>query len=142
MKLGYASNVLLILTMQLTGFSLAGLCCRYLVWLASMVWPQNLIVCTLLNILYAEVEDARGAVTRFKFFCYVVVGWFFWFFLPGTSRSPTGARMSIRVLLTPACAQAICSRHCQRSRTCAGSSLWTSSSPSSLVSLGALGWVS
>ena len=89
-KLGYGFNALLILATQLTGFSLAGLCRRYLVWPASMVWPQNLIVCTLLNTLHAEEEDARGGVTRFKFFCYAAVGSFFWFFLPGTSRSPVG----------------------------------------------------
>ena len=82
-KLGYGFNALLILATQLTGFSLAGLCRRYLVWPASMVWPQNLIVCTLLNTLHAEEEDARGGLSRFKFFCYATVGAFFWFFLPG-----------------------------------------------------------
>ena len=82
-KLGYGFNAMIILTTQLTGFSLAGLCRRYLVWPASMVWPQNLIVCTLLNTLHAEEEEARGGITRFRFFCYVAVGAFFWFFLPG-----------------------------------------------------------
>ncbi|KAH9942142.1 OPT oligopeptide transporter [Epithele typhae] len=82
-KLGYGFNALLILTTQLTGFSLAGLCRRFLVWPASMVWPQNLIVCTLLNTLHAEEEDARGGVSRFRFFCYACVGSFFYFFLPG-----------------------------------------------------------
>ncbi|KAI8978283.1 OPT oligopeptide transporter [Trametes punicea] len=82
-KLGYGFNALLILATQLTGFSLAGLCRRYLVWPASMVWPQNLIVCTLLNTLHAEEEDARGGMSRFRFFCYAVLGSFFWFFLPG-----------------------------------------------------------
>ncbi|KAI0685810.1 OPT oligopeptide transporter [Cerioporus squamosus] len=69
-KLGYGFNALLILATQLTGFSLAGLCRRYL----------NLIVCTLLNTLHAEEEDARGGLSRFKFFCYATVGAFFWFF--------------------------------------------------------------
>ncbi|KAJ8473875.1 hypothetical protein ONZ51_g7588 [Trametes cubensis] len=82
-KLGYGFNALLILATQLTGFSLAGLCRRYLVWPASMVWPQNLIVCTLLNTLHAEEEDARGGISRFRFFCYATLGAFFWFFLPG-----------------------------------------------------------
>ena len=83
-KLGYGFNALLILATQLTGFSLAGLCRRYLVWPASMVWPQNLIICTLLNTLHAEEEDARGGVSRFRFFCYAAVGAFFWAFLPGS----------------------------------------------------------
>lgn len=87
-KLGYGFNAMLILATQLTGFSLAGLCRRYLVWPASMVWPQNLIVCTLLNTLHAEEEDARGGISRFRFFCYAALGAFFWFFLPGTNFSP------------------------------------------------------
>ncbi len=95
-KLGYGFNALLILATQLTGFSLAGLCRRYLVWPASMVWPQNLIVCTLLNTLHAEEEDARGGVSRFRFFCYAAVGAFFWAFLPGEWDALVGD-----VVLTP-----------------------------------------
>ena len=87
-KLGYGFNAMLILTTQLTGFSLAGLCRRYLVWPASMVWPQNLIVCTLLNTLHAEEEEARGGITRFRFFCYIAVGAFFWAFMPGKYAAP------------------------------------------------------
>ena len=86
-----------ILATQLAGFSLAGLCRRYLALPASMVWSQNLIVCTLLNTVHAEEEDARGGVTRFEFFCYVAVGSFFWFFLPGTSRFPPWAGLSVLV---------------------------------------------
>ena len=40
-----------------------------------------------MNTLHAEEEDARGGITRFKFFCYAAVGSFFWFFLPGMCRS-------------------------------------------------------
>ena len=96
-KLGYGFNALLILATQLMGFSLAGLCRRYLVWPASMVWPQNLVVCTLLNTLHVEEEDARGGMTGFKFFCYVAIGSFFWFLLPGTSRFPPWAGPSVLV---------------------------------------------
>jgi hypothetical protein len=52
-SLQYASKVL-------AGFGLAGLCRRFLVWPASMVWPQNLVACTLLNTLHAEVYLEMG----------------------------------------------------------------------------------
>ena len=83
------------LATQLTGFGLAGLCRRFLVWPASMVWPQNLVACTLLNTLHAEDEDdgigmyggggERGAkgMSRYKFFMITTVGSFVFFFLPG-----------------------------------------------------------
>ncbi|KIK61243.1 hypothetical protein GYMLUDRAFT_43305 [Collybiopsis luxurians FD-317 M1] len=53
---GYWFSVVLVLATQLTGFGLAGVCRRFLVWPASMVWPQNLVACTLLNTLHAEEE--------------------------------------------------------------------------------------
>jgi hypothetical protein len=69
---------------QLTGFGIAGICRRYLVQPASMIWPQNLVVCTLLNTLHAEDDEpARGGITRFKFFLYVAGAAFVWQFLPG-----------------------------------------------------------
>lgn len=94
-KLGYWFAVVLVLATQLTGFGLAGLCRRFLVWPASMVWPQNLVACTLLNTLHAEDEDdgigmslASGGgsgkgMTRYRFFMIVMVATFFFFFLPG-----------------------------------------------------------
>ena len=50
-------SLTLVLATQLTGFGLAGLCRRFLVLPASIIWPQNLVVCTLLNTLHAEDED-------------------------------------------------------------------------------------
>lgn len=93
-ELGYWFAVVLVLATQLTGFGLAGLCRRFLVWPASMVWPQNLVACTLLNTLHAEDEDdgigmslAGGGsgkgMSRYRFFMIVMVATFFFFFLPG-----------------------------------------------------------
>ncbi|KAF5355190.1 hypothetical protein D9756_005674 [Leucocoprinus leucothites] len=97
--LGYWFAVVLVLATQLTGFGLAGLCRRFLVWPASMVWPQNLVACTLLNTLHAEDEDdgigmslnsgpedaehGRKGMSRYKFFMIVMIATFFFFFLPG-----------------------------------------------------------
>ena len=81
---GLAFDFLLLLTTQLVGFGMAGICRKYLVWPAALIWPQNLVFCTLLNTLHAEDDDgSEGGVTRFKFFTYVVIGAFCWYFLPG-----------------------------------------------------------
>ena len=92
---GYWFSLTLVLATQLTGFGLAGLCRRFLVWPASMVWPQNLVACTLLNTLHAEDEDdgigmyggAPGSgtkgITRLRFFLITMSAAFFFFFLPG-----------------------------------------------------------
>ena len=69
-----------------------------------MVWPQNLVACTLLNTLHAEDEDdgigmygggvtgtgrapgsggSKKGMTRFKFFLITMSASFFFFFLPG-----------------------------------------------------------
>jgi hypothetical protein len=83
--LGPGFDILLLLTTQMIGFGIAGLCRRFLVWPAAMIWPQNLVFCTLLNTLHAEddnVEEGAG-LSRFRFFTYVFGGAFFWYFLPG-----------------------------------------------------------
>ncbi|KAJ7350670.1 OPT oligopeptide transporter protein-domain-containing protein [Mycena albidolilacea] len=82
-KLGYWFALVLVLATQLTGFGLAGICRRFLVWPASMVWPQNLVACTLLNTLHAEDDESTGGMTRYRYFVLVASGSFFWFFLPG-----------------------------------------------------------
>jgi hypothetical protein len=66
LSVNYWFELLLQLAMQLTGFGLAGLCRRFLVWPASMVWPQNLVLCTLLNTLHGRDEQVPqgGCVGR------------------------------------------------------------------------------
>ncbi|KAJ3994522.1 OPT oligopeptide transporter protein-domain-containing protein [Lentinula boryana] len=113
---GYWFSLVLVLATQLTGFGLAGVCRRFLVWPASMVWPQNLVACTLLNTLHAEEEElesdlktsfnpfanptdditdlptlpshlshprSRRPITRYRFFLYLTLFNFIFFFLPG-----------------------------------------------------------
>ncbi|GAA5971328.1 hypothetical protein JCM3765_005835 [Sporobolomyces pararoseus] len=80
---GAGFDILLLLTTQMLGFGIAGLCRRFLVWPAGMIWPQNLVFCTLLNTLHAEDEDEGQGVSRFRFFIWVVTGAFAWYWLPG-----------------------------------------------------------
>lgn len=79
----YWFSVLLVVATQLTGFGLAGICRRFLVWPSSMVWPQNLVTCTLLNTLHAEDDEEPGSITRYRYFLLVLGGAFFFYFIPG-----------------------------------------------------------
>jgi OPT family oligopeptide transporter len=81
----YWFSVLLVVATQLTGFGLAGICRRFLVWPSSMVWPQNLVTCTLLNTLHAEDDEEPGSITRYRYFLLVLGGAFFFYFIPGKS---------------------------------------------------------
>ena len=78
--IGFA--ILFALSSVCWSFGLAGFCKRFLVWPASMIWPQNLIVCTVLNTLHAEEDGQDGRMTRFKYFCLVLIGAFCWNFVP------------------------------------------------------------
>ncbi|KAF9477891.1 oligopeptide transporter [Pholiota conissans] len=94
-RMGYWFSVTIVLATQLTGFGLAGLCRRFLVWPASMVWPQNLVACTLLNTLHAEDDDdgigmyggtyepGSKGMSRYRFFVITTLAAFVFFFLPG-----------------------------------------------------------
>ncbi len=91
-SLNYWFSLTFVLATQLTGFGLAGMTRRFLVRPASMVWPQNLVCCALLNTLHAEDEDdgigmygAHGqkGMSRYKFFVICTAASFLWWFLPG-----------------------------------------------------------
>ncbi|KAF7296401.1 hypothetical protein HMN09_01110400 [Mycena chlorophos] len=82
-QVDYWFGLVLVLATQLTGFGLAGLSRRFLVWPASMVWPQNLVACALLNTLHAEDDKESDGITRYRYFTLVATGAFFWFFFPG-----------------------------------------------------------
>ena len=72
--------ILLVLATTLTGFGLAGICRKFLVWPADMVWPQNLVSCILLNTLHEEDNTSQS---RYRFFLYAITGILLWTFFPG-----------------------------------------------------------
>lgn len=79
---GLGFEVLLVLATTLTGFGLAGICRRFLVWPTNMLWPQNLVSCTLLNTLHEEDKPEMGS-SRYRFLLYAMAGIFLWTFFPG-----------------------------------------------------------
>lgn len=80
---GMGFDALLTISTSFIGFSFAGICRRFLVWPASLIWPQNLVTCTLFNTFHAEEDDPLNGVTRFKMFFFVASGAFLWYFMPG-----------------------------------------------------------
>ena len=82
LNFGPVFETLLILATTLTGFGFAGLCRELLIKPASMIWPQNLVSCTLLNTLHAEDDNRTTGISRYRFFIYVMIGAFLWTFLP------------------------------------------------------------
>ncbi|KAN0129006.1 oligopeptide transporter [Lactarius tabidus] len=76
---------LLVMSTQLIGFSIGGICKRFLVAPPSMIWPANLVTAALFNTLHAQETagtQARGGISRERFFLYVFVGYIFYNFLP------------------------------------------------------------
>ncbi|WVW80404.1 OPT family small oligopeptide transporter [Kwoniella bestiolae CBS 10118] len=82
-KFGYGFDIMLILATQLTGFTMAGICRRFVVWPASMIWPGNLVVTTNLNTLHAEEDGFQGGMSRLRFLLICMGGAFAYYFFPG-----------------------------------------------------------
>ena len=76
-------DILMVLSCDATGFGMAGVCRSLVVKPASMIWPQNLVTCALLNTLHAEEEKETGGTSRMKFFSYILLGSFVYYFFPG-----------------------------------------------------------
>ncbi|KZV75210.1 small oligopeptide transporter [Peniophora sp. CONT] len=76
---------MLVMSTQLIGFSLGGICKRFLVTPPSMIWPQNLVAATLFNTLHGRQtagSEARGGISRERFFLYVFCIYICWNFVP------------------------------------------------------------
>ena len=66
---------------QLIGFSIGGICRRFLVDPPSMIWPAILVYTTLFNTLHSlETSGIHGldGISRERFFTYVFIGYFFY----------------------------------------------------------------
>ncbi|KAF8559373.1 OPT oligopeptide transporter [Imleria badia] len=77
-------EILLVLSTQMIGFSMAGLLRRFLVYPSSMIWPGALVNSALFNTLHRTFgkPDPRH-ISREKFFTIIVACSFAWYFVPG-----------------------------------------------------------
>ena len=82
-SVGY--QILLTLSTQIIGYGLAGIARRYLVRPPSMIWPGLLASTAMFSTLHkSENKIADGwSISRWKFFLYVWLGAFLWYFVPG-----------------------------------------------------------
>lgn len=69
------------------GFGVAGIARRFLVWPSSMVWPANLVTCTVMHALHhhtpADPATTNGwKMGRYRFFLIVSLAVFAWTWVP------------------------------------------------------------
>ena len=68
---------------------MAGIMRRFLVWPAAMIWPANLVNCTLFRTLHKDEQDddneekSRWTMTRLRFFLLAFLFQYLWYWFPG-----------------------------------------------------------
>lgn len=89
-KLLVGYMILLVFSTQLLGYGAAGLTRRWIVYPASMTWPQTLVTTSLFNTLHGQQGDflnkmnANGwTMSRYKFFTIASIFSFVFYWLPG-----------------------------------------------------------
>ncbi|KAM7222824.1 putative isp4 protein [Rhypophila decipiens] len=85
---GWGFHLLFGITTLCTGYGLAGLARRFLVWPAAMIWPADLVNCTLFYTLHdhSPSDPARTngwSISRYRWFLIVFSGSFLWYWFPG-----------------------------------------------------------
>ncbi|KAI9347420.1 OPT oligopeptide transporter protein-domain-containing protein [Zopfochytrium polystomum] len=98
--LSVAACVFFGIVTQCFGYGLAGLCRRYLVRPAAMLWPSNLSTIAMLNSLHQQDVDPSLPLSRFSFFWIVTAVVFCWQWVPGLI-APIFAAISILCLAAP-----------------------------------------
>ncbi|KAG5974456.1 hypothetical protein E4U55_008208 [Claviceps digitariae] len=84
---GWGFQILLIISTQAMGFGVAGVARRYLVWPSSMVWPANLVTCTIMYSLHkhipSDISQTNGwRISRYRFFLIVSLSAFVYHWIP------------------------------------------------------------
>ncbi len=85
---GWLWQIMFGITTLCTGYGLAGLARRFLVWPAAMIWPTDLVNCALFYTLHVHspTDPARAngwSISRYKWFMLVFAGSFLWYWFPG-----------------------------------------------------------
>ncbi|KAF5004264.1 hypothetical protein FDECE_9241 [Fusarium decemcellulare] len=85
---GITFQLLLTISTQSVGYGIAGMLRKFLVYPASMIWPENLVGVTLMNAMY-EGNDRPdptilgGTMHRYRWFTIVTGFAFAYYFIPG-----------------------------------------------------------
>ncbi|TVY20586.1 Sexual differentiation process protein isp4 [Lachnellula arida] len=88
LDMGWGFQLLFTISSQLIGISLAGVFRRFLIWPSAMVWPGQLSNTSLLWALHDKsrsnpAKSSGWSVSRYRYFVYVMVGSFAWYWIPG-----------------------------------------------------------
>ncbi|KAG5931379.1 hypothetical protein E4U53_001803 [Claviceps sorghi] len=86
-RFGWGFQILLVVSTQAMGFGVAGIARRYLVWPSSMVWPANLVTCTIMYSLHkhmpSDMSRTNGwKISRYRFFLLVSLSAFVYHWIP------------------------------------------------------------
>ncbi|KAG6000312.1 hypothetical protein E4U54_001466 [Claviceps lovelessii] len=86
-RFGWGFQILLVISTQAMGFGAAGIARRYLVWPSSMVWPANLVTCTIMHSLHnhasSDMPQPNGwRISRYRFFVIVSLAAFVYHWIP------------------------------------------------------------
>ncbi|EHA19676.1 hypothetical protein ASPNIDRAFT_208855, partial [Aspergillus niger ATCC 1015] len=78
-------QILLSLSMQLFGLGLAGLSYRYIIEPPQMIWPSTLANAALFQTLHSGANPIADGwkISRYRFFLFVCIGSFCWYWFPG-----------------------------------------------------------
>ncbi|OAQ29096.1 OPT family small oligopeptide transporter [Linnemannia elongata AG-77] len=93
---GFMAGFMLVLTTQVSGFSLAGVLRKFLVRPPSMIWPANLVTVA----LFRTLHEKKLKMSRLRFFFYVSLGSFIWYWFPNYIF-PTLTAFSILCWINP-----------------------------------------
>ncbi|KAI0379172.1 small oligopeptide transporter [Hypomontagnella monticulosa] len=85
---GWGFQLLFGITTLCTGYGLAGLGRRFLVWPAAMIWPSDLVNASLFYALHdhspSDPATTNGwRISRYRYFIYIMLGAFIWYWFPG-----------------------------------------------------------
>ncbi|KAJ3574619.1 hypothetical protein NP233_g1653 [Leucocoprinus birnbaumii] len=83
-QLSFGYQIMIVLSTQLIGYSMAGILRQFAVWPSSMIWPGALVNAALFNTLHKNYgkQDA-GHISRERFFLFAFLASFVWYFVPG-----------------------------------------------------------
>lgn len=87
-NMGWGFQLLFTLSSQLIGIGLAGLCRRFLVWPSAMMWPNQFANTSLFYALHDKsksdgVHSNGWVISRYRYFFYVFLGMFCYYWIPG-----------------------------------------------------------
>jgi OPT family small oligopeptide transporter len=87
-RFGWPFEIFFCISNQMLGFGIAGFFHRFLVTPAAMIWPSNLINCSLFTALHDHSRPdpkkvAGWTVGRYRLFLYTMLASFVWYWFPG-----------------------------------------------------------